>query len=128
MSHFIAVELPLRAVGKTELCDALAKLKLDYTFENDEQVLLEASLECAPEPVDLRVQSGALQNIADFGFSWTDGRLDLICSDVDQSILERDLLPRLAQMIVATRAAQHEELDVSVRTSAGVSRVIIQKR
>jgi hypothetical protein len=67
-------------------------------------LMLAGSLECAGEPVDLRLPAGTLGSVEDFGFLLADGALALVCGELDRSLLERRLVSPLVAAVAVSRA------------------------
>jgi hypothetical protein len=65
--------------------------------------MLEGSLGCTGEPVDLRLPAGTLDAIEDFGFVREGGEIRLVCGELDAERLQRDLLVPLRAAVVQTR-------------------------
>ncbi len=105
MSRYVRLALP--AAERVDVASALAAMGLEFEQGDvDEPLPLRGSLECAPEPVDFKLAAGALGSVEDFGIvlaSSPSGEvaLELTCGDVDRTLLERELLPRLGQELRA---------------------------
>lgn len=111
MSRYQTIALSLGASTKPELIAGLCELGLDPEQAEfaDDRVMLHGSLECAGEPVDLRMPAGALGSVEDFGLALADGRWRLICGEVDRKLLERRLVEPLGQALVLLRAREAAE-------------------
>lgn len=111
MSRYQTIALSLGGWAKPELLAGLRELGLrpEQGEFADDRVMLHASLECAGEPVDIRLAAGELGSVEDFGLAITEGRWRLICGDVDRKLLERKLIDPLAQALVLVRARQAAE-------------------
>lgn len=97
------------------------------------RVMLEGSVECPGEPVDLRLPAGTLDTVEDFGFSRTaDGTLQLVCGELDRALLLERLLPPLHAAVTEARvrAAASEaglELEHATHTD-GRRRLVLRRR
>jgi hypothetical protein len=67
-------------------------------------LMLAGSLECAGEPVDLRLPAGTLGAVEDFGFIVGGAAPALVCGEYDRARLERALVAPLTQEVAAARA------------------------
>ncbi|MCA9695429.1 MAG: hypothetical protein KC636_37975 [Myxococcales bacterium] len=107
MSRYVRVETSARTLD--ELAAALAALELIVERgQAGARLMLQGSLECAGEPVDLRLPPGQLDAVEDFGFlRGPTGRIELVCGEYDRSLLEERLLPRLAAALTRARARAH---------------------
>lgn len=108
MSRYQTIALSLGTSAKPELIAGLLELGLHPELGEfaDDRVMLRASLECAGEPVDIRLAAGELGSIEDFGLAIAEGRWRLICGDVDRKLLERRLIDPLGQALALLRARQ----------------------
>lgn len=106
MSRYVSVAIEGFALD--EVAHGLDKLGLSVERSEmpGEQVMLEGSLECAGEPVDLRLPPGTVGAVEDFGFVVRDGAIALVCGDVDRRLLERELVGPLRGQVVEARARQ----------------------
>lgn len=105
MSRYVDVVLALPRLGREELARRLADLGLEIEVPAEgERAMLEGSLECAGEPVDLRVSPGQAGAIEDFGFRLEEGRLVLVCGDLDRKPLTREVVEPLRQALAEQRA------------------------
>ena len=97
--------LVLAPIARDELLAGLAEQGLT-PIEADPHVglMLTGSLECAGEPVDLRLPAGTLGAVEDFGFLLGPGQLALICGELDRALLERTLLTPLIAAVALARA------------------------
>ena len=101
MSRYVNVALDLRSLD--EVAAALTALELPFE-RGRERVMLEGSLECAGEPVDIRLPAGTLGTVEDFGFvTAPDGTIRLVCGELDASPLRDALLTPLRTTVVTTR-------------------------
>lgn len=110
MSRYVSVALELR--NREDLLAGLRGLALAFELAEDagaEALMLEGSLECAGEPVEIRLAPGTLGAVEDFGFVRRDDRYVLVCGELDQGRLERELLPRLRQQVAVQRARRLAE-------------------
>lgn len=87
-------------------------------------IMLDDTFECAGEPVDLRVDAGPMGTIEDFGFRTQGNRLELVCGELDQKIIERDLLPRLRTRLADQRLRAQ---GLSTRIDDRSGRLIIEE-
>ncbi len=117
VSRYQSLALGLGARAKHELLAGLRALGLEpeqAEFAED-RVMLHGSLECAGEPVDIRLPAGALGSVEDFGLVVDEGRWRLVCGEIDQRLLERRLVDPLSQtlaLVEARRAAESAALVV----------------
>ncbi len=101
MSRYVDVVLALPRLGREELARRLADLGLEVEIPVEgERAMLEGSLECAGEPVDLRLPPGQAGAIEDFGFRLDEGELVLVCGDLDRTPLTRAVVEPLRQTLV----------------------------
>lgn len=94
----------VRVTATVQSLDAVAQAltAMEVSFERRATgVMLEGSLECPGEPVELRVAAGVSGAIEDFGFAIEDGRVVLVCGDVDRDLLEQTLLAEVHQRAAA---------------------------
>ncbi len=103
MSRYVRVDLPLE--DRAEVCAALEALGFAHAVAGPEGLLLDGSLECAGEPVDVRVPPEAAETVQDWGFVVEAGRLRLVCADVDRARLERETIPALVAEVARARLA-----------------------
>jgi hypothetical protein len=110
MSRYVRVELAADVAAADQLRAALARLGLDATAaEIPGGLMLTGSLECAGEPVDLRVPAGALGAVEDFGLRRERGRWQLVCGEHDRALLTARLIAPLTQLLAADRVAAAAE-------------------
>ncbi|MFV8755433.1 hypothetical protein ACNOYE_33190 [Nannocystaceae bacterium ST9] len=117
MSRYQSVALELGTIDQAELIAGLRELGLtpEQAEYPGDRVMLHGSLECAGEPVDLRLAAGVLGSVEDFGLVVDAGRWRLVCGEVDRKLLERTLIGPLAQALAlmhARRAAARAELEL----------------
>jgi hypothetical protein len=96
-------------------------------------VMLEGSVECPGEPVDLRLPAGTLDAVEDFGFvRATDGPLRLVCGELDRALLVERLLDPLRVALAEARvraAAGHAGLELeTVAHADGQRRLVLRRR
>lgn len=96
-------------------------------------LMLSGSLECAGEPVDLRLPAGTLGAVEDLGFILdAAGAPALVCGELDRALLERRLLAPLTQAVAALRAqglAADADLELDTRVEAdGTRRLLLRPR
>ena len=85
----------VRVTATVQSLDTVAEtlLAMGIAFERQASgVMLEGSLECPGEPVELRVAAGVSGAVEDFGFAVERGRVVLVCGDVDRELLAEGLL------------------------------------
>ena len=113
MSRYQRVELA--AWTREELAAGLAELGLSPTWADPAVgLMLSGSLECAGEPVDVRLPPGTLGAVEDFGFLLAPG-LALVCGELDRTLLEKRLIAPLVAAVAVARArrfAAGADLDV----------------
>ena len=95
----------LAPLTRDELASALAELGLVPTWADpDVGLMLAGSLECAGEPVDLRLPAGTLGAVEDFGFLLAPAGLALVCGELDRNLLDRRLVTPLVAAVAVARA------------------------
>lgn len=123
------VHIPVELTDLSEVAWGLTHLKL--AFERG-PVTLHGSIECQGEPVLLRLEAGLCDSVEDFGFILVDGKIQLVCGELDQSHLTTELLQPLRTAIAEQRiraAAQASGLAVkAAHTDAQGRRRLILKR
>lgn len=96
------------------------------------QVMLEGSIECPGEPVDLRLPAGTLDSVEDFGFVRTPDGLRLVCGELDRGVLVERLLGPLRIAVTESRvraAATDAGLELEHATEAdGRRRLVLRRR
>lgn len=103
MSRYQRVELA--PLTRDELSAALHELGLVPEWADPAVgLMLTGSLECAGEPVDLRLPAGTLGAVEDLGFLLTPTTLALVCGELDRNLLERRLLTPLRAAVAVARA------------------------
>ena len=103
MSRYQRVELA--PLTRDELSAALHELGLVPEWADPAVgLMLTGSLECAGEPVDLRLPAGTLGAVEDLGFVLTPTGLALVCGELDRNLLTRRLLTPLLAQVAAARA------------------------
>ena len=96
--------LVLEGVTTQELHSALDALGIpSQTDSEGERLMLADTLECSGQPVDVRIASGQLDTVDDFGFRVEAHGLELVCGEVDRGRLKRELVARLQQQIMHLR-------------------------
>jgi len=129
MSRYVTVAVT--AANLDELFGALRALGLEPQYQSGEQVMLDGTLECAGEPVDLRVAPGPFDTVEDFGFVVADGGVALVCGDVDRRRLERGLVPALSAEVAQARAVASAKASGAqvelVREADGTRRIKITR-
>lgn len=94
-------------------------------------VMLEGSIECSGEPVDLRLPSGTLGSVEDFGFVTSEGGPVLVCGEYDRELLEQTLLAPLLRAVTELRvrhAAAEAGLQIEQTTEVDGQRRIVLRR
>ncbi len=128
MSRYVSVAVASRSCS--EMLAGLEALGLCPETGDGHLLMLEGSLECAGEPVELRFDAGTCGSVEDFGFVRnSEGAYQLVCGEVDRALLERELLEHLHQQLVlrAVRGAV-EELGYRSETVAGdIVRILVRK-
>ncbi len=123
----------LGPMTRDELAAGLAALGLSGVWADpDVGLMLTGSLECAGEPVDVRLAPGTLGAVEDFGFLLAAPGPALVCGEYDRARLARDLLAPLAQAVAIARtrelaAAADLELTEEVEQD-GARRLRLQPR
>ena len=131
MSRYISVDLQLGSLR--EIATALDLLEVAYArSETAGDLVLEESLDCPAEPVDLRLEGAVADALEPFGFTLSQQGPQLICSDVDRRRIERRFLPKLQQAVARVRlqttaAEAGLDLDEQVETD-GTRRLRLRKR
>jgi len=130
MSRYVRVAVEARNAAR--LIEALQALDLVPQVGSEGQLLmLEGSLECAGEPVELRFDAGVCNTVEDFGFVRDpQGRYHLVCGEVDRALLDRSLLVPLRRRLAlrgTLDAAQQLGLAAEVTEAAGVARIVLRE-
>lgn len=104
MSRYVHITTELRNLD--EVAAGLKTIGLEpLRAELAQGLSLTGSLECAGEPVDLRLPVGAVGSVEDFGWRQEPGgALTLICGEPDREHLQKMLLGPLRAAIAAERA------------------------
>jgi len=124
----------LAPITREELSAGLAALGLVGVWADPAVgLMLSGSLECAGEPVDLRLPAGTLGAIEDLGFILdVAGRPALVCGELDRALLERRLLAPLTEAVAVARAsdlAAGTDLELDARIEAdGTRRLLLRPR
>ncbi|MCX4243209.1 hypothetical protein [Paraliomyxa miuraensis] len=130
MSRYVHVTATALA-DLEEIASALEGLGLPFERRHG-QVMLEGSLECPGEPVDLRLPAGTLDTVEDFGFVRTPDGLRLVCGELDQRLLAERFLPPLRAAVTEARvrdAASEAGLAIEHTTVAnGRRRLVLRRR
>lgn len=118
------VHLSLKLDNLQDLQAGLEALGLPVESAPHRRVMLQGSLECAGEPVDLRLAAGVRGTVEDFGFVQTTTgdrtEIRLVCGELDQDLLRSELLPQLTQQIAELRvrqAAKRAGLSIEARST-----------
>jgi len=106
MSRYVQIKTELRTLEEVEL--GLAALGLTAARADIPRGLsLAGSVECAGEPVDLRLCAGVAGSVEDFGWRVEEGgRLTLICGEPDREHLEEALLRPLRAALATVRTRE----------------------
>jgi len=136
VSRYVRVELGVfdKPALRAALATALPGITIEEAAHAGERVMLEGSLECAGEPVDLRMAAGVGGTVEDFGFVLEPegGACRLICGEYDRRLLEAELLPPLRQALAVGRvraAAGAAGLELEERVEAdGTRRIRVRER
>ena len=124
----------LAPLTREELSAALATLGLVGVWADPAiGLMLAGSLECAGEPVDLRLPAGTLGAIEDLGFILDiAGCPAFVCGELDRALLARRLLAPLAEAVAVARAsnlAASADLELDTRVEAdGTRRLLLRPR
>lgn len=94
--------------------------------------MLEGSIECPGEPVDLRLPAGTLDAVEDFGFVVEPDGVRLVCGELDRPLLQERLLAPLELALgeqTVRRAAAEAGLEVEQTTEVdGRRRLVLRRR
>jgi hypothetical protein len=125
VSRYVAVTLEIH--GLDEVAAGLRRLGL--VFERGrERVMLEGSLECTGEPVDIRLAAGTLDAVEDFGFVRDGDRVRLVCGELDAERLQQELLVPLRAAVVQQRLeAAGLRVDAVEVGPDGVHRIVVSE-
>jgi hypothetical protein len=128
MSRYVTLALTVRDIEDV----AHALQRLDIAVERGvDRVMLRGSLECAGEPVDLRVEPDAFDTIEDFGFVREGDTIRLVCGELDRGRLESSMLPALQAEVAALqvqRAAHASGVQTTVTLEPDGTRRIKLRR
>ena len=95
----------LAPLTREELAAGLAELGLIPTWADPHVgLMLAGSLECAGEPVDLRLPAGTLGAVEDLGFLLEPAGLALVCGELDRDLLTARLVTPLVAAVAVARA------------------------
>ncbi|MEX1364677.1 MAG: hypothetical protein AB1Z98_16235, partial [Nannocystaceae bacterium] len=90
MSRYVQVAAPALS-SLDELAAGLEALALPVQrargHQRSRRLMLEGSIECPGEPVDLRLPAGTLDAVEDFGFVQADDGVRLVCGELDRDLL-----------------------------------------
>ncbi|RMG93747.1 MAG: hypothetical protein D6705_17830 [Deltaproteobacteria bacterium] len=123
MSQYVHVDVPIES--REELLAALSACGLVHQVAGAEGLVLEGSVECAGDPVDVRVAPEAAETVQDWGFSYENGRVMLVCADVDRPRLERQIVPRITAEIVRARLTAAGHHTRTVVDADGRHRIVV---
>jgi len=130
MSRYVRVSATaLRSLDEV----AAGLLQLGLPMQRSRRpVMLEGSLECAGEPVDLRLPSGTLGSVEDFGFVRSETGPVLVCGEYDRELLEQTLLAPLHRAVTelrVRRAAAEAGLQIEQTNEVdGQRRIVLRRR
>ena len=127
MSRF--VEVRLQAPTLEPVLQALTVIGVRWE-RGDEPLLLAGGLECADEPVDVKILRDGWNTASDFGLSLAAGDVRLLCGEHDLPVLTRTLLPRLRAELARAALARTTELEVGqvLETTDGRLRLSLRPR
>jgi hypothetical protein len=122
------VSVPLQVRRREEITAGLQALNTPHQTAGTDRILLDGSLECAGEPVDIRLAAGIAGACEDFGFVRDpDGAFRMVCGDVDRALVTRNLLVPLQLEIAQQRLAQGSDTTVEHHVEAdGTRRVLVR--
>lgn len=131
MSRYVRLDCPNLSLA--QLRDRLDAMGIAYEAAGRRRLMLQGSLECAGEPVDVRCAPGVAGAVEDFGFVIEDGQLRLVCGDVDRDCVRADVLQPLLQSVAEAEVramAERAGLEVErVSTDAqGQRKVVLKQR
>ena len=130
MSRYVHLELSISSLD--DLVSLLVQQGHPVERGVDGQIMLQGSLECTGEPVDVRLPPGTCDAVEDFGFVRRGESLVLVCSDVDRDVLERRLLAPLRQAFARQKlhiAARELDMEVDETVQAdGTRRLVLRRR
>lgn len=124
MSRYVAVTLELHSLD--EIATALARLGLPFERAR-ERVMLRGSLECAGDPVDIRLEAGTLDAVEDFGFVREGGTTRLVCGELDAEPLREALLVPLRAAVVRQRLEAAGARVESVEVGRDGIRIVVEE-
>jgi hypothetical protein len=101
MSRYVHV--PLQGLVRDEVTAALTRLGIPHRVG---ELMLEGSLECAGEPVDVAIDPASVGAVEDFGLRVDDGTLVLVCGELDRDHLVAQLLAQVREQVAVTRLEQ----------------------
>jgi hypothetical protein len=122
MSRYINVTLQLHSLD--EIAAALTSLQLAFERPRD-RTMLEGSLECPGEPVDIRLAAGTLGTVEDFGFVVTGQEVRLVCGELDADPLKAALVRPLHAAIVEARLQAAGMITRKEVRADGVTRIVV---
>ena len=127
------VRLPCASLSFSQLREQLTAQGIPHEVAGRRRLMLQGSLECEGEPVDLRCPPGVAGAVEDFGFVLHEGSLVLICGDVDRSHIEAELLQPLLQRLAQAQVRQMAKsagMDVErvVTDARGKTRIVLKDR
>ncbi len=129
MSRYVSVTLEHLELERDELLADLRELGLavESAEHEGDKLLLQGSLECAGEPVDLRLAAGVLDSVEDWGFVRGPSGWRLVCGELDRRSLEQGLvepLTRVSALRRVRKAARAAGLALDELVEADGTRVV----
>ena len=130
MSRYVSVQIEV--TERELLLEWLRSKHIDVAVAPvGERLMLDGSLECAGEPVEMRIAPGVMGAVEDFGFVRDGVGYRLVCGEYDRRRLERELLADLTQVVAQARLeahAQREGLTLERHVEADGTRRLVLRR
>lgn len=130
MSRYVSVQIEV--TEREQLLEWLRNKNIEVAVAPaGEQLMLDGSLECAGEPVEIRVPPGVMGAVEDFGFVRDGAGFRLVCGEHDRRRLERELLADLTEVVARARLeahAQREGLTLERHVEADGTRRLVLRR
>ncbi len=131
MSRYVQIAATeLRALEP--VAEALRAMGLPVERLPRGQLMLEGSLECPGEPVDLRLPAGTLDTVEDFGLVSTQDGVALVCGELDRELLTERLIDPLRRALTeqaVLEAAARSGLEAETHTELdGRRRLVLRRR
>lgn len=128
MSRYVHVDIEPTLASIDAVAIALERLAVAHLRARaGQRLMLDGSLECAGEPVDIRFAAGTCDSVEDFGLVSEGDRLVLVCGELDRELLESRLLTPILHTILAQRAEEASRLHgvelTSTVTADGTTRI-----